>query len=148
MKSIEINTFSFKKMHFKMSSGIWRPFVSASMCWYVARRPLFMINHTPSIVDLANVCIQLRVSYCRREWWCKIYAIRGNYSSVCKNIIQYDDYRTGNVLTHNKDTYFFLSYGAVCYEQSAKYWLCLQLLGQNHIICFHILYFALAYLLH
>ena len=30
--SIEINTFSFKKMHFKMSSGKWRPFVSALMC--------------------------------------------------------------------------------------------------------------------
>ena len=30
--SIEIQTFSFKKMHFKMSSGKWRPFVSASMC--------------------------------------------------------------------------------------------------------------------
>ena len=29
---IEINTFSFKKMHLKMSSGKWRPFVSASMC--------------------------------------------------------------------------------------------------------------------
>ena len=28
---IEINTFSFKKMHLKMS-GKWRPFVSASMC--------------------------------------------------------------------------------------------------------------------
>ena len=29
---IEIHTFSFKKMHMKMSSGKWRPFVSASMC--------------------------------------------------------------------------------------------------------------------
>ena len=29
---IEIDTFSFKKMHLKMSSGKWRPFVSASMC--------------------------------------------------------------------------------------------------------------------
>ena len=29
---IAINTFSFKKMHFKMSSGKWRPFISASMC--------------------------------------------------------------------------------------------------------------------
>ena len=29
---IEIHTFSFKKMHLKMSSGKWRPFVSASMC--------------------------------------------------------------------------------------------------------------------
>ena len=29
---IEIHTFSFKKMHFKMSSAKWRPFVSASMC--------------------------------------------------------------------------------------------------------------------
>ena len=29
---IEINTFSFKKMHLKMSSGKWRPFVSASIC--------------------------------------------------------------------------------------------------------------------
>ena len=29
---IEINTFSFKKMHLKMSSGKRRPFVSASMC--------------------------------------------------------------------------------------------------------------------
>ena len=28
---IEINTFSFNKMHLKMSSGIWQPFVSASM---------------------------------------------------------------------------------------------------------------------
>ena len=28
---IEIHTFSFKKMHLKMSSGKWRPFVSASM---------------------------------------------------------------------------------------------------------------------
>ena len=27
-----IQTFSFKKMHLKMSSGKWRPFVSASMC--------------------------------------------------------------------------------------------------------------------
>ena len=29
---IEIQTFSFKKMHWKMSSGKWRVFVSASMC--------------------------------------------------------------------------------------------------------------------
>ena len=28
---IEIQTFSFKKMHLKMSSAKWRPFVSASM---------------------------------------------------------------------------------------------------------------------
>ena len=30
---IEINTFSLKKRHLKMSSEKWRPFVSASMCW-------------------------------------------------------------------------------------------------------------------
>ena len=29
---IGIHTFSFKKMHLKMSSAKWRPFVSASMC--------------------------------------------------------------------------------------------------------------------
>ena len=29
---IEIITFLFKKMHLKMSSGKWRPFVLASMC--------------------------------------------------------------------------------------------------------------------
>ena len=29
---IEIDTFSFKKMHLKMSSRKWRPLVSASMC--------------------------------------------------------------------------------------------------------------------
>ena len=29
---IEIHTFSFKKMHLKLSCGKWRPFVSASMC--------------------------------------------------------------------------------------------------------------------
>ena len=29
---IEICTFSFKKMHLKMLSGKWRPFVLASMC--------------------------------------------------------------------------------------------------------------------
>ena len=29
---IEINTFSFKKIHLKMSSAKWRPFFSASMC--------------------------------------------------------------------------------------------------------------------
>ena len=29
---IKIHAFSFKKMHLKMSSGKWRPFVSASMC--------------------------------------------------------------------------------------------------------------------
>ena len=29
---IEIQTFSFKKMHFKMASAKWRQFVSASMC--------------------------------------------------------------------------------------------------------------------
>ena len=29
---IGIQTFSFKKMHLKMSSAKWRPFVSASMC--------------------------------------------------------------------------------------------------------------------
>ena len=28
----EIHLFSFKKMHLKMSSAKWRPFVSASMC--------------------------------------------------------------------------------------------------------------------
>ena len=28
----EILTFSFKKMYLKMSSGKWRPYVSASMC--------------------------------------------------------------------------------------------------------------------
>ena len=28
----EIHAFSFKKMHLKMSSAKWRPFVSASMC--------------------------------------------------------------------------------------------------------------------
>ena len=30
---IGIQTVSFKKMHLKMSSAKWRPFVSASMCW-------------------------------------------------------------------------------------------------------------------
>ena len=30
--SIGIQTFSFKKMHLKMPSAKWRPFVSASMC--------------------------------------------------------------------------------------------------------------------
>ena len=30
---IGIQTFSFKKMHLKMLSAKWRPFVSASMCW-------------------------------------------------------------------------------------------------------------------
>ena len=30
---IKIHTFSFKKIHLKMSSGKLRPFVSASMCW-------------------------------------------------------------------------------------------------------------------
>ena len=29
---IKILTFSFKKMHFKVSSTKWRPFVSAFMC--------------------------------------------------------------------------------------------------------------------
>ena len=29
---IEILTFSLKKMHLKVSSAKWRPFVSASMC--------------------------------------------------------------------------------------------------------------------
>ena len=29
---IGIETFSFTKMHLKMSSAKWRPFVSASMC--------------------------------------------------------------------------------------------------------------------
>ena len=29
---IDIHTFSFKKIHLKMSSAKWRPFVSASMC--------------------------------------------------------------------------------------------------------------------
>ena len=29
---IKIHTFSFRKMHLKMSSGKWRPFGSASMC--------------------------------------------------------------------------------------------------------------------
>ena len=29
---IGIPTFSFKKMHLKMSSAKWRPFVSAAMC--------------------------------------------------------------------------------------------------------------------
>ena len=31
---IGIQTFSFTKMHWNMSSAKWRPFVSASMCWY------------------------------------------------------------------------------------------------------------------
>ena len=30
--SIKIHIFSFKKMHLKMLSGKWQPFVSASMC--------------------------------------------------------------------------------------------------------------------
>ena len=41
----------------------WRSYTVAllySLCQYVARRPLFMINHRSSIVDLANVCIQPR----------------------------------------------------------------------------------------
>ena len=29
---IRIQTFSFKKMHLKLSSAKWRPFVSASIC--------------------------------------------------------------------------------------------------------------------
>ena len=32
---IGIQTFSFMKMHLKMSSAKWRPFVSASMSWYI-----------------------------------------------------------------------------------------------------------------
>ena len=34
LSEIEIHTFSFKKMHLKMSSRKWQPFVSASICWY------------------------------------------------------------------------------------------------------------------
>ena len=30
---MEINTFSLKKMHLKMPSGKWRPYVSASLQW-------------------------------------------------------------------------------------------------------------------
>ena len=33
-----IQIFSFKKMHLKMSSAKWRPFCSASMCWYMVLR--------------------------------------------------------------------------------------------------------------
>ena len=32
--SIEMHTFSLKKLRLKMSSGKWQPFVSSSMCWY------------------------------------------------------------------------------------------------------------------
>ena len=31
----EIHTFSLKEMHLKMSSGEWRPFILASMCWII-----------------------------------------------------------------------------------------------------------------
>ena len=39
----EIDTFSFKKMHLKMSSGKWRSFVSASMCYFSTEG----VNTTP-----------------------------------------------------------------------------------------------------
>ena len=34
---IKIQTFSFTKIHLKISSAKWRPFFAATMCWNVAR---------------------------------------------------------------------------------------------------------------
>ena len=41
---IGIQTFSFMKMHFKMSSAKWHPFVSVSLCWIV------LPNHIKSLL--------------------------------------------------------------------------------------------------
>ena len=53
--SIEIHTFSFKKMHYlKMSSGKWRPFclglnVLKSFCWHQSHRDWHVINRALSV---------------------------------------------------------------------------------------------------
>ena len=47
----EIHTFSFKKMHLKMSSAKWRQFVSASIC----HLPTFQMWVYGSCIGLAGV---------------------------------------------------------------------------------------------
>ena len=53
---IEIRTFSFKKMHLKMSSGKWRPFVAASMCLGTSNYTCSYF-HRPIIAPVRTVCV-------------------------------------------------------------------------------------------
>ena len=64
--SVKIRKFLFVKMHLKISSGKWWPFVSASMCWWnntkqaeneTGKRPVTMLN------ALMNTALLHRCSY-------------------------------------------------------------------------------------
>ena len=54
----ETHSFSFKKMHLKMSSAKWCPFVSASMCYLYIGNPY--ISKTVSLIHFynKNVCVE------------------------------------------------------------------------------------------
>ena len=67
---IEIYTFSFRKMHLKMSSGKWRPFclglnvLTLEEMWYILRShwPLKQIVNHLKITNSNNDCWMLRTS--------------------------------------------------------------------------------------
>ena len=52
--SIGIQTFSFKKMHFNMSSAKWRPFFSRPQWVNVAFKPAFITWRCINAVDRMN----------------------------------------------------------------------------------------------
>ena len=67
---IEIHTFSFKKMHFKMSSGKWRPFCLG----------LNVLTHLP--VDIMTAILQTTLP--NAFWWTKsIFYCDSNFTEVC-----------------------------------------------------------------
>ena len=86
---IGIQTFSFKKMHLKMSSAKWRPFVSASM-WYpcagkvMCWQPHFTRFYIPS--NMRRSCREDKIDW---HWSkaCHMCIIRGTYYRLPVSII-------------------------------------------------------------
>ena len=61
--SVDIHTFSFKKIHFKMSSGKWRPFyLDLNVFWIVAIIPF------PNYITV-NICNSTHIHQLHPEIW-------------------------------------------------------------------------------
>ena len=80
---IEIRTFSFKKMHLKMSSGKWRPLFSASMCQCITQPYV----HSCSKVMEFFFRWQNMVFIFKVHTWNFVCGIRRSFSFTMENIL-------------------------------------------------------------
>ena len=72
---IRIQTFSFKKMYLKMLSAKWRPFVSASMCYFPPSPLLFsvvraVVENPMSVIIILYIYIYINSLWpSDATWW-------------------------------------------------------------------------------